>query len=102
MSRKQYHLGEAIKELYETTPLRPDFAQIVADQAFVSQKKQMTVWDKVVLAAFGLVISASFIYGVRLIGESSVILLLIFLTAVVVMISLSLKEHSILLKRIEN
>jgi hypothetical protein len=100
--KDRYNLDEAIKEFYITEPLRRDFAAAVADKAFANQKNDPTALDKILIITLGFVTAAALIYGFSLLSEISVAAVSLFVITIAGFIVLSIKEHLILLKRINN
>lgn len=100
--KNQYNLREAVKELYQTEPLRRDLATTAANKIFSEKPTDSFVLDKILLITLGFILAASFIYVYGFLTQISSLIILLFLAAVGGLIGLSIKEHLILLKRIRN
>ena len=100
--KNQYNLDEAVKELYKTEPLRQDLASTVANKVFAKQKTASSVLDKILVVTLFFVITASLVYGFSLLGGITLTAVLIFVITIAGFIGLSVKEHLIMLKRINN
>ncbi len=100
--KKQYNLREAVKELYKTEPLQRDLAATVANKIFPEKPPESFVLDKILLITLGFILAASFIYVYGFLIQISSVIILLFLAATGGLIGLSIKEHLILLKRINN
>lgn len=100
MSKKyQYKLDEAIKELYKIEPLQQDLAATVANKIFSEQES--TVLDKILLIALGFAVIVSLIYVFRLLSEVSLTTVLLFVITILGFIGLTIKEHFVLLRKIQ-
>lgn len=99
--KNQYKLDEAIKEFYKIEPLQQDLATTVANKIFAEQKKESTVLDKTLLITLGFAVVVSLIYVLSLLSEISFATALMFVVAIVGFIGLSVKEHFVLLRRIQ-
>ena len=99
--KNQYNLGEAVKEFYQTEPLQRDLATTVANKIFPEKPVDSFVLDKILLIMLCFILVASFIYVYGFLTQVSLGIILLFLIAIAGLISLSIKEHLILLKRIK-
>lgn len=100
--KNQYKLGEAVKELYQIEPLQHDLATTVADKVFDARTKDSSALDKILGIALCAILAASFIYVYGFLTELSAVIILLFLAAVGGLTGLSIKEHFILVKQIND
>lgn len=100
--KEQYSLSEAVQKFYKTEPLKSDLAKTVTDRVFVKEKKVSFVFDRVLYFIGCFIAVGAVIYCLSLFGKLSISFLLLFLIIVVSFFSLSVKEYSVMSKKVRN
>jgi hypothetical protein len=98
--KRQYELGEAIKNFYETEPLQTDLANAVASKVFEKRKESSPVFDKWLYAFAAILFAAGMIYCVRIASQFSLSFILLLLIPAACYIVLAVKEHWLISKKL--
>ncbi|HEX9827877.1 MAG TPA: hypothetical protein VGA80_14855 [Flavobacteriaceae bacterium] len=100
--KEQYSLDEAIGKFYKTEPLKIDLAKTVANSVFGEEKKVSVFFDKMLYFIVCLIAVGAVIYCISLFSKLSISSVMLFLIIVVSFFGLSVKEHSVLSKKVLN
>lgn len=99
---EQYRLDEAIKNFYKAEPLKIDLSKTVANKVFAKKKETSFVFDKVLFFIGCLIAVGAVIYCFSLFGKLSMPFVMLSLILIVCFFVLSLKEYSVLSKKVLN
>jgi len=98
--QKKYTLEEAVKNFHVTKPLKIDLATKVADTVFAKREKTFPVSETWLYAVGAFLIIAGIIYSFSFLISFSVLSGLSVICAIILYLSLSLKEYRIMSKKL--
>ena len=96
--QKKYTLEEAVKNFHVTKPLKIDLATKVADAVFEKREKTFPVSETWLYAVGAVLIIAGIVYSFSFL--ISVVSGLAVICAIILYLSLSLKEYRIMSKKL--
>jgi len=98
--KEQYNIDEAIKYFYDTEPLKNDLAATVANRVFAKKEKPSLKFEYWAYFILFLIIAGSVAYYFSLLMKLSLSPILILLMVAGCVVFISLKEFSILYKKL--
>jgi hypothetical protein len=99
---EKYSLDEVVKKFYETEPLKINLSNAVVNRVFVKKKRSSFVFDKILYFVLSLISMVAVIYCFSLLAKPSMSFVMLFFIPVICIFGLSVKEYSVLSKKVHN
>lgn len=96
----KYNLEQAIKKFYETEPLKIDLAKAVSSKVFVKYRSMPRVVDNYLCIFAVIILVVSIIYSFNFISQISLFAIGSFAIISIGFFSLSVKEFSVMSKKL--